>query len=232
MLPQLNTSQHELVVPSTGQKVKYRPFLVKEQKILMIAQESGDQGAIINAVCDLVNTCTEGSISNVEKLPTFDVEYIFLKIRSQSVGSVVPLVVTCEDDGETKVDVQVNLDEIKIDVPKSDNVIKITDSIGITLRYPDTRTIAKYSDSTDTIETTFGIMSDCVVNIFDENEIYDEMSKKELDDFIESMTATQFQKLQDFFESTPRLSHTVNVTNPNTGVENKIVIEGLANFLE
>ena len=158
---------------------------------------------------------------------------MFLQIRQKSVGETVEVTVTCEDDGTTKVPVTINLDEIKVVKTEGHtNVIMITDNIGMTMKYPTMKQILSYDlTKMQTMEGTFGIINDCLENIFDNNEIYDEMSKKELTEFVEQMTTEQFQKVTDFFTTMPKLKHIVKVTNPNTGVENEVVLEGMQSFL-
>tara|TARA_E500000318_G_scaffold45513_1_gene43030 strand:- start:206 stop:913 length:708 start_codon:yes stop_codon:yes gene_type:complete len=232
-LPQLNTPSYEMVVPSTGVTVKYRPFLIKEQKVLMIAQETGKESDMARAMCDIVKSCTNGEIKNPEKLPTFDIEYMFLQLRAKSTGAEVELQITCPDDGETKVPVTLDLEEVV--VHKEDDhttEIMITDTIGLKMKYPSMMDISKYQISkTNTVDLTFGIIKDCLESIFDEEQVYEEMTKKELDEFIESMSTDQFGKLQKFFDTMPRVKHTIKVTNPKTNVESDVTIEGLKNFL-
>ena len=233
-LPVLNNPNYEMELPSTGEKIEFRPFLVKEQKILMMAMESKDTSSQSKAVVDIIKNCTFGKLNDkVETLPTFDIEYMFLQIRQKSVGETVDITVTCPDDGETKVPVTVNLEEIKVVKTEGHtNVIMITDKIGLTMKYPTMKQIMGYDmTKLDSMEGTFGIINDCLENIFDENEVYDEMNGKEVSDFIEQMTTDQFQKVTEFFTKMPKLKHIVKVTNPNTGVENEIALEGMQSFL-
>ena len=233
-LPVLNNPNYEMELPSTGEKIEYRPFLVKEQKILMMAMESKDTSAQAKAVVDIIRNCTFGKIDDkLEGLPTFDIEYMFLQIRQKSVGETVEITVLCPDDGETKVPVTVNLEDINVVKTEGHtNNIMITDKIGMSMKYPTMKQIMGYDiTKLDSMEGTFGIIQDCLVNIFDESEVYDEMNKKELTEFIEQMTTDQFQKVTEFFTTMPKLKHTVKVTNPNTGVENEIVLEGMQSFL-
>ena len=233
-LPVLNNPNYEMELPSTGEKIEYRPFLVKEQKILMMAMESKDTSAQSKAIVDIIKNCTFGKIDDkVEGLPTFDIEYMFLQIRQKSVGETVDITVTCPDDGETKVPVTVNLEDINvIKTEGHTNVIMITDKIGMSMKYPTMKQIMSYDlNKLDSMEGTFGIIHDCLENVFDEVEVHDEMNQKELQEFIESMTTDQFQKVTEFFTTMPKLKHTVKVTNPNTGVENEIVLEGMQSFL-
>ena len=233
-LPVLNNPNYEMELPSTGEKIEYRPFLVKEQKILMMAMESKDTSAQSKAVVDIIRNCTFGKIDDkVEGLPTFDIEYMFLQLRQKSVGETVDITITCPDDETTKVPVTVNLEDINVVKTEGhDKVIMITDKIGMTMKYPTMKQIMGYDmDKLDSMEGTFGIIQDCLENVFDEDQVYDEMSKKELSEFIEQMTTDQFQKVTSFFTTMPKLKHTVKVTNPNTGVESEIVLEGMQSFL-
>ena len=233
-LPVLNNPNYEMELPSTGEKIEYRPFLVKEQKILMMAMESKDTSAQSKAVVDIIKNCTFGKINDkVEGLPTFDIEYMFLQIRQKSVGETVDITVTCPDDGETKVPITVNLEDINVVKTEGHtNTIMLTDKIGMSMKYPTMKQIMSYDlNKLDSMEGTFGIIQDCLESIFDDDQVYDEMNKKELSDFIEQMTTDQFQKVTEFFTTMPKLKHTVKVTNPNTGVENEIVLEGMQSFL-
>ena len=234
-LPVLNNPNYEMELPSTGEKIEYRPFLVKEQKILMMAMESEDVTAQSKAVVDIIKNCTFGAINDkVETLPTFDIEYMFLQIRSKSVGETVELIITCQDDGETKVPVNINLEDINVVKTEGhDTTIMITDKIGLTMRYPTMKQLMSYDMSKiTTMEGTFKVINDCLENVFDENEVYEEMNSKELQEFIEQMTTEQFQKVSEFFNTMPKLKHTLKVKNPNTGVENEVVLEGMQSFLE
>ena len=232
-LPVLNTPTYEMEIPSTGEKIKYRPFLVKEQKLLMMAQESGDEAAQMRTVGEIVKNCTFNKIDKPDTMATFDIEYMFLMTRAQSVGSKIPMTVTCPDDGETKVEHEINIDEIK--VKKTDghtNVIMLTDDIGITMKYPNLDMVKKFTNTANITEVSFEMIKSCIQNIFDKDQVYDEMSDKDLQSFIEQMNTEQFEKLTQFFDTMPKLSHTFKVKNPNTGIESDIVLEGLDSFLE
>ena len=232
-LPVLNTPTYEMEIPSTGEKIKYRPFLVKEQKLLMMAQESGDEAAQMRTVGEIVKNCTFNKIDKPDTMATFDIEYMFLMTRAQSVGSKIPMTVTCPDDGETKVEHEIDIDEIK--VKKTDghtNVIMLTDDIGITMKYPNLDMVKKFTNTANITEVSFEMIKSCIQNIFDKDQVYDEMSDKDLQSFIEQMNTEQFEKLTQFFDTMPKLSHTFKVKNPNTGVESDIVLEGLDSFLE
>ena len=231
-LPKLNAPTYEMEIPSTKEKVKYRPFLVKEQKMLMIAQESQDPNMMANTMCDLIESCCEG-VKGAEKMPTFDLEYMFLQLRAVSVGGDVELEMLCQDDNETKVPVTIKLDELKVtELPNHKKEVMITDKIGMTFRYPSLVDVAKYSkDGMSNVDVTFGIIQDCLVNIFDENEVYEEHNKDELQEFVEQMTTEQFEEVQGFFDTMPKIRHTVEVKNPNTGVVNEVHLEGMQSFL-
>ena len=233
-LPVLNNPNYEMEIPSTGEKIEYRPFLVKEQKILMIGMESDNTSAQAKAVIDILKNCTFGKIDElIETLPTFDIEYMFIQLRAKSVGETVQLNLTCQDDGETKVPYEMFLPDIKVERTEGhDKVVMITDKVGMTFKYPTMKQLITYDFSKlDTMEGTFQIIQDCLENVFDEEEVYEVMDKKELTKFIESLTTEQFQKVTDFFTTMPRLRHKVKVVNPNTGVESEIVLEGMQNFL-
>ena len=230
-LPQLNTPTYELEIPSTGVKVNYRPFLVKEQKVLMIASEQGGEKALLRAVGRIIKDCTMGMIENPEDLPTFDMEYIFLKIRGKSVGDKVELNLLCPDDKKTRVPTEIDLSIINIDKPKANNAIQLSEDIGITMKYPTVKDLINFGNEKSVVKMTFDIIQNCTLNIFDANDVYEDFSKKELQDFFDQLNTDQFDKIQKFFDDMPKLKHTVKVTNPNTGVESEIVLEGLQSFL-
>ncbi len=230
-LPQLNTPTYELEVPSTGVKISYRPFLIKEQKVLMIAQEQGGERALLKAVGNIIKDCTMGTIENPEDLPTFDMEYLFLKIRGKSVGDKVELNLLCPDDEKTRVLTEIDLNEIKIEKGESTNTIQLSDEIGITMKYPTVKDLINFGNEKSTVKMTFDIVQSCTVNIFDANDVYEDFSRKELQDFFDQLNTEQFDKIQKFFDEMPKLRHTIKVKNPNTGVESDIVLEGLQSFL-
>ena len=230
-LPQLNTPTYELEVPSTGVKISYRPFLIKEQKVLMIAQEQGGERALLKAVGNIIKDCTMGTIENPEDLPTFDMEYLFLKIRGKSVGDKVELNLLCPDDEKTRVLTEIDLNEIKIEKGESTNTIQLSDEIGITMKYPTVKDLINFGNEKSTVKMTFDIVQSCTVNIFDANDVYEDFSRQELQDFFDQLNTEQFDKIQNFFDEMPKLRHTIKVKNPNTGVESDIVLEGLQSFL-
>ena len=229
-LPQLATAKYELTLPSTGEKVEYRPFLVKEEKILMIAQATGKQEDILRYIEQIIDECTFKKLQ-VQTLPLFDLEYMFLQLRSKSVGAESTVNVTCPDDMKTKVEVTINLEEIKCHKEVGhDNNIKLTDTIGIVMDYPRVNAISSIVDSD--AETAFNIIKNCVRQVYDAESVHDrnDMDDKELEVFLESMNHEQFVKIQDFFETMPKVKHSVKVKNPNTGVESEVVLEGLNSF--
>ena len=230
-LPQIKTPTYELEVPSTGLKITYRPFLVKEQKVLMIAQEQGGEKALLKAVGNIIKDCTNGMIENPDDLSTFDMEYIFLKIRGKSVGDKVELNLLCPDDEKTRVPTEIDLSVINIDKPKANNAIQLSEDIGITMKYPTVKDLINFGNEKSVVKMTFDIIQSCTLNIFDANDVYEDFSKKELQDFFDQLNTDQFDKIQKFFDDMPKLKHTVKVTNPNTGVESEIVLEGLQSFL-
>ena len=232
-LPVLNTSKYEMEIPSSGEKVEYRPFLVKEQKHLMIAQESGDQKQIVSTIFDVIKTCTFGIISNPEVLPTFDLEYMFLMIRSKSVGSEIKVNLLCPDDEKTRVETIINVDDVNVMRTEGHtNEIMLTDDVGVVMKYPTMGMVADFGkDDAKVTQLTFDVLENSIQSIFDKEQVYDDMNAKDLREFIESMNTEQFTKMQTFFDTMPKLKHTVKVTNPNTGVESDVVIEGLQSFL-
>ncbi len=229
-LPKLASAKYDLTLPSTGEKVEYRPFLVREEKILMIAQQSGAQEDILKGVEQIIDACTFGKL-NVSTLPMFDLEYIFLQLRSKSVGAEVEVNVTCPDDKKTKVPVKINLEEIKcVREVGHDSTIKLTDTIGVVMDYPRVNTINLFKE--DDAEAGFAIVKDCIKQVYDEETVHDksDMDSAELEEFLESMSHDQFVMIQNFFDTMPKVKHTVKVKNPNTEVESEVVLEGLNSF--
>ena len=232
-LPQVSLPTYELTVPSTGKSIKYRPFVVKEEKLLLLALESGDEKQIEDATKTLLKNCIQSRVK-LEDLAIFDLEYIFLNIRAVSVGEIVEMLLTCEDDGETQVRYNLNLTEIE--VSKSDdhtNKIMLSDEMGVIMKYPSFEEFVKISIiGKDTSNEVIEIMARSIDQIFDGEDVYDSSttSKKEFVEFIEGLTNKQFEDVQKFFEESPVLKHEIKLKNPNTGVENTFVIQGLANF--
>ena len=237
-LPKIATPSYELELPSTGKTISYRPFLVKEEKLLVIALESEDTKQITNAIKAVIRSCILTKGIKVETLPTFDIEYLFLNIRGKSVGEDLSVNLTCPDDNETQVSVDVNLDDIKVE--KSDdhtNQIKLDTNLMMELKYPSLNEFIKNNfDPNDTsknpMEQSFDLVGSCIDKIYNEDEVWvaADCTKKEITDFLDSMNSNQFKEVENFFESMPKLSHTVKITNPNTKVESDIVLEGLASF--
>ena len=232
-LPTMDLPTYELEIPSTKKKIKYRPFLVKEEKVLLLALESDDEKNIKDAVLGLLKACIQSRVK-IENLATFDLEYIFLNIRAVSVGEIVEMLLTCEDDGETQVKYNLNLTEVLVDKPEGhDSKIMLSDTMGLIMKYPSFEEFVKISIiGKDASSEVIEIMAKSVDQIFDGEDVYDSSttSKKEFVQFIEGLTNQQFEKVQSFFEDMPQLKQEVKITNPNTGVENTFVIQGLANF--
>ena len=233
-LPKLEVPIYELTVPSTDEKIKYRPFLIKEEKILLIAMESGANEDVIQAVKQIVSECTFNTLK-LGNMPMFDVEYIFLQIRSKSVGEVSKLKILCRDDGETYANVEVDLTEIEVQVNDDHtNKIELTDERGVIMRYPTIDSFSTAGISDITADNMLDVIVACIDKIYDKKgeEVYDskDSSKKELMDFVEQMNTTQFQDVQAFFDSMPKLRHEITVVNPKTKVENKVALSGLNDF--
>lgn len=234
-LPKLSTPTYELEVPSTGKKIKYRPFLVKEEKILLLAMETEDEKQMADAVKTILSNCIQTARFKVESLSLFDIEYIFLNIRGKSIGETVEVNVTCPDDGVTIVPIEIDIDDVK--VQKSDdhtNIIKLNDSVSVIMKYPSMDLFIKNNmkDSQSEIDDVFEIASMCIEQIVDGEEVYEtaNFSKKEILEFLEGMDTKQFVEIQKFFETMPKLSHTIQIKNPATGVTSDVVIEGLSSF--
>ena len=227
-LPKLNSPTYELEQPSTGEMIKYRPFLVREQKQLMMAQESEDETSIKNAMADVITQCTFEKINPLD-IPLFDVELLFLRIRSKSVGENVDLNLLCPDDEKTKVTKTIKLEDVDVIMKEGHtNEIAITDKIKIVMRYP------RLDDmlGADEIEDIFKMVYRCVHEIHDGEKVYHkiDMSEKELVDFVDSLTSEQFEKVTDFFDSKPKVPHVVEETNPKTKKKGEVVIDGVASF--
>ncbi len=232
-LPVLNTPKFKLKLPSDGRTVNYRPFLVKEEKILLIATETGEQAELITAIKNIIKACTD--IKDVENLTTFDIEYVFLQIRTKSVGESVDVAVTCPDDGETQVNVSIPLDQIKVIKTKGHKrEIKLSDTVVMTMKYPslDIFVEMNFQDGDQGVDQIFKMAANCIESIADTEQVYDckDLPKEEITSFLDQMTSEQFKKVQNFFETMPKLSHTVKVKNPNTDVDSDVVLEGLASF--
>jgi len=237
-LPKISTPTHELVLPSTGKKIKYRPFLVREEKILILALESQDTKQITNAIKSTLKSCILTRGIKVEELPTFDIEYIFLNIRGKSVGESVDVVITCPDDGETKVESQIFIDEIQ--VQKSDKHsrdIKLDESLVLRMKYPSLSEFVQnnfdISDVDDiTFDASLDIISSCIDVVYNSDESWAaaDCTKKELNEWLETLNTNQFKQVETFFETMPKLSHTIKVMNPKTKVESDVTLEGITSF--
>ena len=232
-LPQINTPTYELVVPSTDEKIKYRPFLVKEEKILLIAMEAQEQSGILNAVKDIVKSCTFDKF-DVRKAPIFDIEYIFLNIRAKSVGEVSTVNLRCPDDNETFVLTEIDLTKVDVQITEGHtNKIELTDEMGMIMTYP---TLDSFTDSTTVINASnmLDVIASCVAQIYDKKgeDVYDakDSTKQEIVDFLESLNSKQFLEIQKFFDTMPKLTHTVNIENPETKVKSDITLTGLNDF--
>ena len=235
-LPVLTIPTYELEVPSTDEKIKYRPFLVKEEKILLIALESGENEDIIRAVTTIVDECTFNKLK-LGKIPMFDVEYIFLQIRAKSVGEISTLNLLCPDDGKTYAKVEVDLTEIRVQVDEEHNSkIELTDEMGIIMQYPTIDSFMTGEFLTVTADNMLDIIVSCIEQIYDkggeEVHMAVDSTKKELLEFIEQLNTKQFTKVQEFFDTMPKLKHTVTVKNPKTKKESEITLEGLNDFFE
>ena len=233
-LPKLTTPIYELVVPSTDEKIKYRPFLVREEKILLIAMESGASEDIVQAVKSIVEECTFNKL-NLGDMPMFDVEYIFLNIRAKSVGEISSLRLLCPDDSETYTEVEVNLSEVIVQVEKEHtNKIELTDEMGIYMKYPTIDSFAQTGITEVTPVNMLEVITTCVAQIYDKKgeEVFDakDQTKEELIEFIEQLNTKQFAELQKFFDTMPKLKHVVKIENPKTKVKSDILLQGLGDF--
>jgi len=235
-LPKIATPTYELEIPSTKKKIKYRPFLVKEEKILLLAMETNDPKEIAESVKNVINNCIITRGVKVDKLSTFDIEYLFLNIRGKSVGEEVEVMVTCPDDEETQVPMVINLDEIKVvQDPKHNRDIKLDDELTLRMKYPSLNEFVKsnFSNEEDmSIDDTFGMITGCIEQIYSEEESWasSDSTPKELREFLEQLTSTQFKEIETFFETMPKLAHTITIKNPKTGVESDVTLEGLTSF--
>tara|TARA_B100002019_G_scaffold231751_1_gene205467 strand:+ start:117 stop:833 length:717 start_codon:yes stop_codon:yes gene_type:complete len=234
-LPKIATPTYELVIPSTKKKIKYRPFLVKEEKVLIVAMESEDTKQIASAVKDVIRSCIITRGIKVEQLSTFDIEYLFLNIRGKSVGEEVEVLITCPDDGTTKVPTLIDLDSIQIQYDDNHSRdIKLDDQLTLRMRYPSMNEFIQnnFVVADAGVEDTFGIIMSCIEQIYNEEESWSaaDCTEKELKEFIEQLNSKQFKEIETFFATMPKLSHTIVVKNPNTGVDNEIILEGLASF--
>ena len=234
-LQKISNPTYELEIPSTKKKIRYRPFLVKEEKILIIAMESQSDAEIANAVKDVLSTCILTKGVKVDTLSTFDIEYLFLNIRGKSVGEDVEVMVTCPDDNKTKVPVRINLDEIKI-ITSNDHKkdIKLDDQLSMRMKYPSINEFIKSNFTTSDVkpEDTFDLIISCIEQVYNDEESWSttDCTKEEMNDFLDQLNSNQFKEIEKFFDTMPKLSHTLTVNNPNTKVKSDVKLEGLAAF--
>ena len=230
-LPKLNAPTHKLMLPSTNEEITFRPFLVKEQKLLLMAQQNNNENEIVDNVVQIINNCTGLDTSN---LPVFDVEYLFLKIRAKSVGDIVKLSVKCPDDEETFADVTVDLDEVDVQIDESHtNIINITDDIKMIMKYPQMTDIKLNNVSKTETESVFEILKKCILEVHNGDEIINsvDMKPEEISEFIDSLNTQQFESVMQFFNTMPKVRHVVSVLNPKTKVTGEVLLEGLQSFL-
>jgi len=235
-LPKIATPTYELVLPSSGRKIKYRPFLVKEEKILIIALESQDQNQIADAIKNILSACILTKGTKIDKLSTFDIEYLFLNVRGKSVGEQIEVMVTCPDDGKTQVPMSINIDSIKVVKNKDHQTdIKLDDEFTLKMKYPTLSEFIKTNFNAVgdmNVDDTFELIASCIDQIYSEEESWtsEDCTEKEMVEFLEQLNSAQFKQIEKFFETMPKLSHKVKVKNPNTKKDNTIVLEGLQNF--
>ena len=234
-LPKINTPEYTLHIPSSDEEIKFRPFLVKEEKVLLIAQETGGEQALYHAIKNLVSSCCFGKV-DVDALPLFDIEYIFLQIRAKSVGEIANIQVTCPDDDVTTVNIDVNLSLLKVDMDeKHSPKIQLTDDIGLLMSYPnlaDVLSMSKTEEDDNTVEKMFGMMQKCMYQVWQGEETHDaiDYSNKDKKDFLESLNHEQFEKIQTFFDTMPTVKYVTEVTNPKTKVKSEVTLEGMNSF--
>jgi len=232
-LPVINVPTYKATIPSMKEEITFRPFLVKEEKILLLALEDGGDESIAGAIKQIIHNCTFEQV-DVNQLATFDLEYVFLRIRAKSVGEVAKVQVLCEDDGETYVEAEVPLEKVEVTFPKGHtNNIKLTDTVGVVMSYPDMTEMYKgIGEDQNTIDFSLQLIKAAIAHVYEGETVHEKIdfTDEELTDFLESLTSEQFSSIQNFFETMPRLSHTVTVTNPNTKKKNKVTLEGLNSF--
>jgi hypothetical protein len=231
-LPKLDTPTYSLVLPSTGQTIKYRPFLVKEQKIMMMAQESGQDDQTYQVMSDVVKSCTFNEI-DTEISPIFDIEYIFLKLRSKSIGETTTVRLLCPDDKKTYTQVEVNLDDIEVQMTEDHtNIVQLTDKIKLVMKYPLLKDMKGLTRS-DIGEQIFSIVKYCIHEVHDGDKIYNrvDITDKDIEEFIDSLNTQQLELIVNFFQTMPKIRHIVSIVNPKTKVASEVTIEGVDNFL-
>ena len=235
-LPTIATPTYELELPSTGKKIKYRPFLVKEEKLLVLALETEDTKQISTAIKTVLKNCIQSRGVKVENLPTFDIEFLFLNIRGKSVGEEIEVNIVCPDDGETNVPVFIDLDSIQVERDDDHtNQIKLDDDLMMEMKYPSLEQFIKNNfdfQEGNQMDQSFELIATCIDKIYNEDEVWAtaDCTKKEVKEFLESMNSSQFKEIEKFFESMPKLKHTIEITNPKTKVKSEVVLEGLASF--
>ena len=235
-LPKISTPTYELELPSTGQTIKYRPFLVREEKLLVLALESEDTKQITSAIKTVIKNCIETKGIKVEALPTFDIEYLFLNIRGKSVGEDIEVNIICPDDDETIVPIKILVDDIQVQKnSEHDKRIKVDESIMMEMKYPSLDQFIKSNfdfSADNTMDQSFELIGSCIDKIYTEDEVWSsaDVTKKEIMEFLDQMNSSQFKQIEKFFETMPKLSHKVKVKNPNTEVESEVVLEGLSSF--
>ena len=234
-LPKINTPTYELTLPSNGKKIKYRPFLVREEKILIMALETEDQKQITAAIIQILTACIMTRGVKLNELATFDIEYLFLNVRSKSVGETISLNLICPDDEKTSVEVSIDLDSIKVKKDKSHtNIVKLDNNLSLKLKYPSMKQFieSNFEAGVETVSNTMDVVISSIDMIYNEEESWNasESTKKELEDFIDQLNTKQFKLIENFFDTMPKLSHKIKVKNPKTDVESPILLEGLAAF--
>jgi hypothetical protein len=230
-LPTIATPTFELNLPSSGKKITYRPFLVKEEKVLILALETGDTKDITRAIKDTLKACVKTRGVKIDQLPTFDIEYLFLNIRAKSVGETVKVLVTCPDDMETQVPVEIDIESIQVQKNDDHTVdIEIDDQYKLRMKYPSLEQFVNNNFTFTEEDDVFAMVATCVDLVYDEETAYDDFTEKEMIKFLEQFNSSQFKKIESFFDTMPKLSHTVSVTNPVTGVESEVTLEGLSSF--
>jgi hypothetical protein len=235
-LPKISTPTYELELPSTGESIRYRPFLVREEKLLVLALESENTKEVTNAIKTVIKNCIQSKGIKVETLPTFDIEYLFLNIRGKSVGEEIEVNLICPDDGETTVLTKIAVDDIQVKKNEEHtNQIKIDDTLMMEMKYPSLDQFIKSNfdfSSGNNMDQSFDLIVSCIAKIYNAEEVWSssDVTKKELVDFLDQMNSSQFKQIEKFFETMPKLSHEVKITNPNTNVESTVVLEGLSSF--
>jgi len=231
-LPKLNIPTHRLILPSTGDEVKFRPFLVKEQKLLLMAQQSDDEKETIDNMIQMIENCTNLNVTN---LPVFDVEYLFLKIRAKSVGDIIELNLLCPDDEVTYANVSLDLNDVEVQIDETHKkIIDITDDVKMIMKYPQISDVKLNNVSQTETESVFEILKKCILEVHNGDEIINsvDMKTEEISDFIDCLNTEQFENVMQFFNTMPKVRHVVEVTNPKTGVKSEVLLEGLQSFLE